>query len=130
MSTGPEKDPELPTKPVSALTVPEVFQFYTTGPGGLTQGEAEERLRRFGRNVIHEVKGKPLIFKFFANFTHLMAILLWIGGAVGFIAQLPELGIAIWMVNIINGLFSFWQEYRAEKAIEALKASSFVLPRS
>jgi Ca2+-transporting ATPase len=74
-----------------------------------------------GRNVIREVRGKPLIIKFFANFTHLMAILLWVGGAVGFIARMPQLGIAIWMVNIINGVFSFWQEYRAEKATEALK---------
>lgn len=79
------------------------------------------RLGRFGRNVIREVEGKSLIVKFFANFTHLMAILLWVGGAVGFIAQMPQLGIAIWMVNIINGVFSFWQEYRAEKATEALR---------
>ncbi|MDD1715559.1 MAG: cation-transporting P-type ATPase, partial [Methanolinea sp.] len=121
MSTGPEKDPEAPATPVHALTVPEVYHLYATGPGGLTRAEAEERLRQVGKNIIREVKGKPLIFKFIANFTHLMAIMLWIGGAVGFIAQMPQLGLAIWMVNIINGLFSFWQEYRAEKATEALK---------
>ncbi len=121
MNTGVGKDPEILAKPVHALTVPEVYQHYATGDGGLTQAEAGERLLHFGKNVIREVKGKPLIFKFFSNFTHLMAIMLWVGGVVGFIAQLPQLGIAIWMVNIINGLFSFWQEYRAEKATEALK---------
>jgi magnesium-transporting ATPase (P-type) len=121
VSNGPEKNPENPEHAVPALTILELYERYTTGPEGLTQAGAEERLQRYGKNVIREVKGKPLIFKFFANFTHLMAIMLWIGGAVGFIAKLPQLGIAIWMVNIINGLFSFWQEYRAEKATEALK---------
>ena len=43
----------------------------------------------------------------------MMAILLWV-------AQLEELGIAIWLVNIINGLLSFWQEYQAGKETDAL----------
>jgi len=34
---------------------------------------------------------------------------------------MPQLGVAIWLVNIINGVFSFWQEYKAEKATEALR---------
>ncbi len=34
---------------------------------------------------------------------------------------MPELGIAIWLVNVINGVFSFCQEFRASKASEALK---------
>lgn len=50
-----------------------------------------------------------------------MAILLWVGGVIAIIAQMPELGIAIFSVNLINGLFSFWQEFRASKATEALK---------
>lgn len=49
-----------------------------------------------------------------------MAILLWVAGAIAFVAQLEELGIAIWLVNIINGLFSFWQEYQAGKETDAL----------
>nr|MBC7245845.1 cation-transporting P-type ATPase [Chloroflexota bacterium] len=106
---------------IHALAIAEVYQALDTRPGGLTQAEAAERLRRFGRNAIHKVKGKPLILRFLVNFTHLMAILLWVGGAIAFIAQMPQLGIAIWLVNFINGAFSFWQEYRAEKAAEALR---------
>src|SRR5581483_3504674 len=88
---------------------------------GLTNAEAAERLASYGPNIIREVKGTPLMVKFLANFTHLMAILLWAGGLIAFIANMPQLGIAVWMVNVINGAFSFWQEYRAEKATEALR---------
>ena len=103
------------------LSISEVYAKLKTTTNGLTQSEAEERLKQYGSNTIREVKGKPLILRFMANFTHLMAILLWIGGIVGFVADMPQLGIAIWLVNIINGVFSFWQEYRAEKATEALR---------
>jgi magnesium-transporting ATPase (P-type) len=105
----------------AVLTVVEVYRTFSMGSSGLTQAEAEIRFRKLGPNVIREVRGKSLFVKFISNFTHLMAILLWVGGAVGFLARMPELGIAIWMVNVINGVFSFWQEYRAEKATEALK---------
>ena len=106
---------------IQKLPVSEVYAALGTCESGFSNSEAEERLKQFGRNALQEKKGKPLIWKFLSNFTHLMAILLWCGGIVGFIAQLPELGIAIWMVNVINGVFSFWQEFRAEKATEALK---------
>lgn len=98
----------------------EAFSILNSRPGGLSQEEAQERLQRIGPNVITKVKGKPLWIRFLSNFTHVMAILLWVGGIVGFIAQMPQIGIAIWMVNIINGVFSFWQEFKAEKATEAL----------
>lgn len=106
---------------IHSLSVPEVFSTLGSGPSGLSQDEAKKRLERYGRNVITKVKGRPLWNRFLTNFTHQMAILLWVGGIVGFLAQLPQIGIAIWMVNIINGAFSFWQEFKAEKATEALR---------
>jgi P-type Ca2+ transporter type 2C len=106
---------------IHTLAADEVFQALNTSPQGLSQTEAAARLAQYGPNALREVKGKPLYLKFLANFTHLMAILLWIGGIVAFVAQMPQLGIAVWMVNVINGAFSFWQEFRAEKATEALR---------
>jgi Ca2+-transporting ATPase len=106
---------------IQTLPQPEVFRTLGTRAEGLTETEAEERLARYGKNVIFEVREKRLS-ALAANFTHLMAVLLWAGGLIAFFAGLLQLGIAIWMVNLINGIFSYWQEYRAEKATKALRA--------
>ncbi|MEN6314074.1 MAG: cation-transporting P-type ATPase [Clostridiaceae bacterium] len=92
-----------------------------TGHEGLTAEEVRDRQNEYGKNIISEKKGKPVILIFLSNFISLMAILLWAGGIIAFVADMPELGIAIWMVNVINGIFSFMQESRAGKATEALK---------
>lgn len=92
-----------------------------TGPGGLSDGEAAERQQSYGKNLIESARKRSPVLAFLSNFTHLMAILLWVAGAIAFVAGLPELGCAVWLVNIINGVFSFWQEHRASQATEALK---------
>jgi len=106
---------------IPALAAAAAYAALEARPEGLQPEEAAARLARYGRNAIQEVRGKPLWLKLLANFTHLMALLLWVGGVVGFVAGMPQLGVAIWMVNVINGVFSFWQEFRAEKATAALR---------
>jgi len=105
---------------IQKLSIDAVYGSLDTRPKGLSRAEAYVRLGHYGQNVLHEIKGKPLFLKLLANFIHLMAVLLWVGGAVALAAGMPQLGIAVWMVNVINGAFSFWQEYRAEQATEAL----------
>jgi calcium-translocating P-type ATPase len=61
-----------------------------------------------------------------AQFFHFFAILLWAAGGLAFVAALPELGIAIFGVIILNGVFAFIQEHRAEKAGERLRE---IVPR-
>lgn len=106
---------------LESLSNREVYAALNSQPEGLSSQEAQARIRQHGYNVLSEVHGKPLAQKFLANFTHLMAILLWAGGLVAFVAQMPQLGVAIWLVNLINGAFSFWQEFKAERATAALK---------
>lgn len=114
-------DSQRVTRPLETVPLGEVYTALVTQARGLTRAEAAARLRRYGRNTIRPVATTALCWKFLANFTHLMAILLWVGGLIGYLAQMPQLGTAIWLVNLINGVFSFWQEYKAEKATEALQ---------
>src|SRR5512139_986807 len=104
---------------IQFLPLPEIYQALETSSEGLSQAEAEARLQIYGQNTLTKIDRKHLP-DFLANFTHLMAMLLWAGGLIAFVAGMPELGIAIWMVNVVNGMFSYWQEHKAEKAVEAL----------
>ncbi|MEA4869055.1 MAG: cation-transporting P-type ATPase [Christensenella sp.] len=106
---------------IQKLAAKDVCQVMKSRVGGLTSGEVEDAGLRYGKNVITEKKGKPVILTFLGNFVSLMAILLWVGGIIAFFANMVELAVAIWLVNVINGVFSFWQEFRAGKATEALR---------
>ncbi len=100
----------------------EVFRELDTSGKGLTISEAQRRLKLTGPNTLKRIEKSPLLKDFLGNmFLNLFALLLWAGGMMSFVAGMPELGWAIFLVIVINALFSFWQEYRAERAVEALK---------
>lgn len=106
---------------INKLPPSEVYHELKTSKEGLSFNEADKRLKEYGLNQIEEVKKTPIIYKFLANLYQLLALLLWAASFLAFLAGTPQLGFAIIAVIIINAIFSFWQEYQAEKAIEALK---------
>ena len=106
---------------IKTLPPEDVYKELGTSKEGLTPKEVEIRLQKYGTNQIEEVKQKPLIFKFLANLYQILALLLWGASILAFISGTPQLGFAIIAVIIINAIFSFWQEYEAEKAVAALK---------
>jgi magnesium-transporting ATPase (P-type) len=91
------------------------------GQGGLTSDEARQRLRQHGPNVLAEPRRPSYLRRFGANLVHLFALLLWLGAALALLGGLPELSIAIVAVILVNAVFAFAQEYRAERASEALR---------
>lgn len=109
------------TAAIRTLPASEVFSALDTSQAGLTSAEAEKRQRAHGKNLLREGKKKSPLVAFLSNFTHLMAILLWVAGTIAFVAGLPQLGVSVWLVNLINGSFSFWQEHQADQATEALR---------
>jgi magnesium-transporting ATPase (P-type) len=106
----------------AALSVNDVLSALVTGADGLSAEEAGRRLTRYGPNVLPRPARRGQVREFIGNFIHLFALLLWAGAALAWLAGTPELAIAIVGVIILNGLFSFWQEYQAERAVEALEA--------
>lgn len=100
--------------------VSAVFTNLQSSSKGLSSEEAANRLQKYGPNEIKKSEEESEWKSFFKNFVSMMAILLWISGAIAMMSGTVELGIAIWLVNIINGLFSFWQERAAKRATDAL----------
>lgn len=113
---------------IQSLPKEDVFKSLLTSEAGLTEEEARGRLHEYGLNEIKEVRKKPLYLKFISQFTHFLAILLWIAAFLSFLSEyhhpgegMLTLGAAIIAVIFINAVFTFIQEYRAEKALEVLK---------
>jgi P-type Ca2+ transporter type 2C len=90
--------------------------------GGLSHQEAVARLGQAGPNRLPQARGPSLPRQFAAQLLHFFALLLWVAAVLAFVGQLPQLGWAIIVVVIVNGVFSFVQEYRAERATRALAA--------
>jgi len=108
-------------RPIWTLTIEEVYESLGTTAKGLSQNEAQQRLKKFGANELPEPVQRPLWLRFTDQLTHFMALLLWVAGILAFISHTPELGWAIWAVIWINAIFSFSQEFQAEKALSVLK---------
>lgn len=89
---------------------------------GLTTAEAAQRLHRDGPNRLPEPK-RPTPWRMFARqLTHLLAVLLWIGSALALLAGMPQLAAATLVIVVLNALFAFWQEFRADQSTQRLRA--------
>ncbi len=99
----------------------EVLSFFHSRLTGLTQEETEKRLKRDGYNQLKEKRRKSAILLFFRQFTSFLVLILIGATVVSFLLGETLDALVIGIIVILNGLFGFIQEYKAEKAIEALK---------
>jgi len=113
---------------INSLSREEALRALVSSENGLSEKEAARRMSESGFNEIREAHRTPLSIRFLKQFTHFLALLLWVGAGLAFLSDylhpgedMGTLGFAILGVIVINAVFTYIQEYRAEKALEALK---------
>ncbi len=122
--------PEARWKNAARHSLDDLRRELAVAESGLTQEEAGRRLQSQGRNIISAAVRKPWYKILPTHFIHFFALLLWVAALLSFLAGMPSLAVAIAAVVLLNGAFSFWQEFQAEKAMEALEAMLPVMVRA
>jgi magnesium-transporting ATPase (P-type) len=88
---------------------------------GLSAAEAARRLTSDGPNVLPDHPRTAAWLELAKQLTHLLALLLWVAAALALLAGMPALAVAIVVIVLLNGVFAFWQEHRADRSTERLK---------
>ncbi len=104
------------------LNVTQVLQELGTDPQkGLTSAEAQQRAAQFGPNQLREGKAISLLALLAEQFTDFIVLVLIAAAMVSGFLQEWVNAIAIIAIVILNALLGLFQEYRAERALAALK---------
>lgn len=113
---------------MDTVTLPELFSALGTSDRGLGNEEAARRLNQYGPNTLPKIVSESLFSKLVSQFTHFFALLLWVSATISFLiawidpsSNMLPIGWAIVIVIVLNGGFGFYQEFRTEKSLEALR---------
>ena len=113
---------------MARLTAEAALDSLGSGRSGLGAAESARRLAAFGPNRVEAARRDPVWLVLAREFSHFFALILWVAAGLALFAEhydpgqgMLELGVAIIGVIIVNGLFSFWQAHRAERALSALR---------
>ncbi len=106
-----------------------IFKELQTHAAGLSTDEAAKRMQQYGPNQLQEKKKKPVWLLFLMQFKDVMILILMAAAIVSGVAGDLKDAIVILIIIIINAIVGFVQEYRAEKAIDALKKMSAAMVR-
>src|SRR3989338_7230407 len=103
------------------LTKEEILTDLKAEETGLSNHEAEQRLHKYGLNELKKEKGISPLKILLQQFTSPLVWILLAALIIAIILDEKVNAIVISVIVLINGILSFVQEYKAEKAIEALQ---------
>jgi magnesium-transporting ATPase (P-type) len=102
------------------LPAETVLERLGVSQNGLSESVAATRLAADGPNELPHPPAVPAWRRLVAQLVHFFAVMLWAAAALALVAGMSQLGVAIVVVILVNGVFSFVQEYRAERAFRAV----------
>ncbi len=103
------------------LTTDQVFDQLNTGPAGLTGAEATRRLAEHGPNELRAAGRISPWAVLLSQFKNVLIVILLVATALSAVLGHGVEAIAITVIVLFSVLLGFVQEYRAERAIEALR---------
>lgn len=106
---------------VYQLPVAEVLHKIQTQTAGLTAEEAKLRLEKYGLNELQQAKKKSPWMLLLHQFADFMIVVLIAAAVISGVAGDMTDAIIIMVIVLLNAILGFVQEYRAEKAMDALK---------
>ncbi len=110
------------------LTAEQVMEDLSTSSAGLSPAEVEARFERYGPNELTATKGPTALTLFVKQFLDPLVLILLVAAAISFSIWLLEGGVeelfdtvVILAIVVINAALGFYQEYKAERTLEALR---------
>jgi len=102
----------------------ELFVQFSTSEKGLSSEEAASRLHKYGNNELQRVKKGSILLLFLRQFNDFLMYLLLFAAAISLLFKEYLDASAMLVIAIISAILGFVQEYRANKAMEALEKMS------
>lgn len=103
------------------MEIDEVTRALNVTMDGLSSEDVEKRLQEFGPNELKKEKGKSSVRLFLEQFTDILIIILLVATALSMVIGEFYDAIVIIAIVMACAVLGFTQEYKAEKALEALK---------
>ncbi|WMW23266.1 HAD-IC family P-type ATPase [Methanolobus mangrovi] len=110
------------------ISLEQILEKLAASAEGLSSEEASRRIGLCGRNVFEETGKQSLLIKYLKQYRNFFSLLLLFGSILSFIAEWLDPGqgnifiaIALLGVVILNGSFTFIQEYQAERIMASFK---------
>jgi Ca2+-transporting ATPase len=103
------------------LPIKEIEELFSTSKQGLHTADASERLQQYGKNELSEKKKASPLLLLLHQFKDVMIFILLIAAVISFAVGDIKDAVVILIIVLLNAIIGFVQEYRAEKAMNALQ---------